>query len=128
MRPAFEAAQLTAHAGLFVGIRPAADDIDPGLLPQQLNQPHPAAGILDDDEIHLPLRGERGNLLAHLDQTPMSAGDMEKMEGLLLDADNRDRGVVVVSSSFSGRDHSSAQPAEKCRALVRDHNARARPL
>ena len=33
----------------------------------------------------------------------MTAGDMEKMEGLLLDADNRDRGVVVVSSSFSGR-------------------------
>src|SRR6516225_6610362 len=83
------------------GLRPTT--LTPGLLPQQLNQPHPAAGILDDDEIHLPLRGERGNLLAHLDQTPMSAGDMEKMEGLLLDADNRDRGVVVVSSSFSGR-------------------------
>jgi hypothetical protein len=65
---------LTAHPGLLVGIRLAADDIEAGLLLQQLNQPHTAAGILDDDEVHLPQRGKSDNLIAHLQNAPNVRG------------------------------------------------------
>src|SRR5215813_4179992 len=108
----FEAALLAAHAGFFVGVRLAADDVEPGLFPQQLDQPHAAAGILDDDEIGLPLPGECDNLLAHLHHGPMPAADMQKMERLLLDADNRNRGVIVMSAGLAGRIATQDDPLE----------------
>jgi hypothetical protein len=77
----FETALVTAQPGFFVGIRPATHDIEKRLLFQQLDQPHAAAGILDDHEVDAPLRDERGDLLAHLHNSPMAAADLEDVEG-----------------------------------------------
>src|SRR6478672_7493485 len=42
----------------------------------------------------------------------MSAADMEQMEGQLLDADNRYRGVVIMGTGFSGRITAQHDPLE----------------
>ena len=99
----FETPLLTAHPRLLVGIRPAADDIETCLLLQQLDQPHAAAGILDDDEVNLPLRRERDDLLAHLHDRPMATADLEHMQRLLLHPCNDDRGIIVVDAGLAGR-------------------------
>jgi len=65
-------------------------------------KPPAAAGILDDDEVHLPLRGESDNLLAHLQHGPMSAANLGHMENLILDANDGDRGAVIMGIGFSG--------------------------
>src|SRR5205823_2277268 len=74
------------------------------LMPDmQLKQAHAAAGVLDDDEIDLPLRHEREDLLAHLHDRPVPAADLEDMEGLVVDPDHSDRGVIIVGAGFAGR-------------------------
>jgi hypothetical protein len=58
----------------------------PGLLFEQLNQSHPAGGILHDDVRRLPLAGQQLYPLLHFYDGPMSALDMQQVQLLRIDA------------------------------------------
>jgi hypothetical protein len=73
------------------------------LLPEKLDQSHTAARILNEDEIRLPLLGQRGNLIPHLQYAPMSASHMQEVKLLVDDTGNGNGCVVVQDAGLPGR-------------------------
>src|SRR5215469_14304832 len=80
-----------------------ADNWKVGLLSEQLDQPHPAGGILDDGVCHIPLGGKRCYPLLHLEHSPVSAFDMQQIHFLRIDAYEGHGRVVVLDPRLAGR-------------------------
>src|SRR6516165_8439706 len=74
-----------------------------GLLLKQLDQPHPAGGILDDDVRCLPLGGERCYSLLHFKDAPMTALDMQQIHLLRIDAHEGHGRVVILDPRLTSR-------------------------
>src|SRR6266567_7779884 len=81
----FETSLLTRHSGLLIVLGPPTNDIDGAVLFQKLDQTHASTGIFDDDQASSPMRCKREDLVSHLQHSPMPAGNVKKMNGLLVE-------------------------------------------
>jgi hypothetical protein len=82
--PCFKPALATVHSRYLIILGASADDIKSQLLLEKLNQPHAGARVFNNGEICLPFFRTSDNLIAHLQNAPMSAGNMQKVKLLLV--------------------------------------------